>query len=72
MSIGLIEFIEFVEFVLIYHFSVHGNVKQMNLAACGGIFLDRINRINKIFLYSLYSEHAVYPVKKKEIPILSS
>jgi len=25
-----------------------------NLAACGGIFFDRMNKINKIFLYSLY------------------
>jgi len=31
----------------------------MNLAACGGTFLDRINKINKIFLYP---EHPVYPV----------
>jgi hypothetical protein len=26
----------------------------LNLAACGGMFFDRINRINKIFLFSLY------------------
>jgi len=35
------------------------NLHSLNLAACGGIFLDRIN---KIFLYSLYPEHPVYPV----------
>lgn len=34
------------------------NLHSLNLAACGGIFLDRIN---KIFLYSLYPEHPVYP-----------
>jgi len=26
----------------------------MNLAACGGMFFDRMNKINKIFLFSLY------------------
>jgi len=25
-------------------------------------FFDKIDRINKIFLYSLYPEHPVYPV----------
>ena len=27
-----------------------------------GNFFDKIDRINKIFLYSLYPEHPVYPV----------
>jgi hypothetical protein len=39
----------------------------MNLAACGGMFFDRINTINKIFLFSLYPEHPVYPVKKWDL-----
>jgi len=39
-----------------------GNSYTMNLAACGGIFFDRINKINMIFLYSFYPEHPVYPV----------
>ncbi len=29
------------------------------------IFFDRINKINKIFFFSLYPEHPVYPVQKK-------
>jgi len=39
----------------------------IHLAACGGTFSDMIN---KIFLYSLYPEHPVYPVQKKEIPAI--
>ena len=38
------------------------NSCTMNLAVCGGTFFDRINMINKIFLYFLYPEHPVYPV----------
>jgi hypothetical protein len=37
-------------------------IGPLNLAACGGMFFDRTNKINKIFLYSLYPEHPVYPV----------
>jgi hypothetical protein len=33
----------------------------MNLAACGGAFLDRINWIYMIFIYP---DYPVYPVKK--------
>jgi hypothetical protein len=32
---------------------------EVNLAACGGAFLGRINNI---FLYYLNPEHPVYPV----------
>ena len=38
----------------------------MNLAACGGTFLDRINKINKIFLYPLY-----LPAGRQVLNILS-
>ena len=30
----------------------------MNLTACGGMFFDRMNRINKIFYIILYPESA--------------
>jgi len=38
----------------------------MNLAACGGMFFDRMNKINKIFLYSLY-----LPAGRQVLNILS-
>ena len=38
----------------------------LNLAACGGIFFDRIDRINKIFLYVLY-----LPAGRQVLKILS-
>jgi hypothetical protein len=39
---------------------------EVNLAACGGAFLGRINKINKIFLYSLYPEHPVSEFRNSE------
>jgi hypothetical protein len=36
---------------------------EVNLAACGGAFLGRIN---KIFLYSLYPEHPVPEFRNSE------
>jgi hypothetical protein len=38
----------------------------VDLAACGGMFFDRINRINKIFLFSLY-----LPAGRQVLNILS-
>jgi len=43
-----------------------GNSYTMNLAACGGMFFDRMNKINKIFLYSLY-----LPAGRQVLNILS-
>jgi len=37
-------------------------IKKIELSRLRRNFFDRITTINKIFLFSLYPEHPVYPV----------